>query len=59
MSKGYVPKKKKYNDLRTLAREMIDARVRMIYDGIRITTSKQIFTMFDGELLIRDKDGND
>lgn len=57
--KKYTPKKKKYNDLRTLAREMIDARVGMIYDGIRITTRKQIFTMFDGELLIRDKDGND
>ena len=57
--KKYAPKKKKYNDLATLAREMIDNRVRMIYDGIRITTSKQIFTMFDGELLIRDKDGND
>ena len=57
--KKYAPKKKKYNDLATLAREMIDSRVRMIYDGIRITTSKQIFTLFDGELLIRDKDGND
>ena len=54
MSKRYEPKKKKYNDLRTLAREMIDSRVRMVYNGISITTKKQTFTMYDGELLIRD-----
>ena len=56
MSKNYEPKKKKYNDLRTLAREMIDNRVRMVFTGHSITTKNQIFTMFDGEILIRDAD---
>ena len=54
MTKKYEPKKKKYNDLASLAREMIDNRIRMVYNGMSITTKKQTFTMYDGELLIRD-----
>ena len=54
MSKSYVPKKTKYNDLATLAREMIDARVRMVFTGVAIETKKQRFTMYDGQILIRD-----
>ena len=54
MSKNYVPKKAKYNDLATLAREMIDARVRMVFTGVAIETKKQRFTMYDGQILIRD-----
>ena len=54
--KNYVPKKKKYNDLRSLAREMIDNRVRMVFTGHTITTKNQVFTMLDGEILIRDAD---
>jgi hypothetical protein len=52
--KEYKPKKKKYNDLSTLAREMIDNRVRMVFSGHTITTKKQVFTMLDGEIIIRD-----
>ena len=52
--KQYQPKKKKYNDLATLAREMIDNRIRMIFTGHTITTKKQVFTMLDGEIIIRD-----
>lgn len=54
MSKNYTPKKKKYNDLATLAREMIDNKMGILFTGHTITTKKQIFTMLDGEILIRD-----
>ncbi len=56
MSKNYVPKKEKYKDLSSLAREMIDERVRMVFTGIAIETKKQSFTMYDGEILVRDLD---
>ena len=54
--KKYEPKKKRYNDLGALAREMIDNRVRMVFTGHTIATKNQIFTMLDGEILIRDAD---
>ena len=52
--KKYTPKKKKYNDLGALAREMIDNKMGILFSGHSITTKKQIFTMLDGEILIRD-----
>ena len=52
--KNYTPKKKRYNDLGALAREMIDNKVRMVFSGHTITTKKQVFTMLDGEIIIRD-----
>ena len=54
--KTYVPKKPKYKDLSSLAREMIDERVRMVFTGIAIETKNQRFTMYDGEILVRDLD---
>ena len=52
--KKYTPKKKKYPDLATLAREMIDNKMGILFTGHTITTQKQTFTMLDGEILIRD-----
>jgi hypothetical protein len=52
--KSYVPKKPKYNDLATLAREMIDERVRMVYDGVSIRTKHQIFSLYDGQIQVRE-----
>ena len=54
MSKKYTPKKKKYPDLGTLAREMIDNKMGILFSGHTITTKNQVFTMLDGEILIRD-----
>ena len=54
MTKKYVPKKKKYNDLSTLAREMTDNKIRIEFTGHSITTKNQIFTLFDGEILTYD-----
>jgi len=54
--KTYQPKKPKYKDLSSLAREMIDERVRMVFTGIAIETKNQRFTMYDGEILVRDLD---
>ena len=56
--KTYQPKKKKYNDLRSLFREMIDAGVFVsLFDGTRIETREATFMMYDGQLLVR-KHGN-
>jgi hypothetical protein len=54
--KTYQPKKPKYKDLSSLAREMIDEKVRMVFTGIAIETKNQRFTMYDGEILVRDFD---
>lgn len=51
----YTPKKKKYPDLRTLYREMLVAKPKIrsiVFDGIRIRTKKQVFMMYDGELIV-------
>jgi hypothetical protein len=52
--KSYVPKKPKYNDLATLAREMIDGKVRMVYDGVSIRTKHQIISLYDGQIQVRE-----
>ena len=57
--KNYEPKKKKYNDLRSLFREMIDAGVFVsLFDGTRIETKEATYMMYDGQLLVR-AHGND
>ena len=51
----YKPKKKRYPDLRSLYREMLLAKPKLkgiTFDGIRIKTKKQLFMMFDGELIV-------
>lgn len=53
----YKPKKKRYPDLRTLYREMLGAKPKirkLEFDGIRIVTKKQLFLMYDGELIVQD-----
>ena len=50
----YEPKKKKYNDLRSLHKEMLDAGQKVTtFDGAKIETKQQIFTLFDGEIQTR------
>ena len=49
--KPYTPKKKRYNDLRTLSREMTDAKVKHTFIGWKIETRVQKFTMVDSQVL--------
>ena len=52
-SKQYEPKKKKYNDLRSLYKEMIDNKVKVItFNGAFIETKNQRWGMYDGELVV-------
>ena len=54
MSKKYTPEKKKYNDLSSLSKEMTKNKVKHDFDGVEITTKKQVIGMYDGELQIRE-----
>ena len=56
MSKKYTPEKKKYNDLSSLSKEMTKNKVKHDFDGMEITTKKQVIGMYDGEILVRDLD---
>ena len=56
--KNYSPKKKRYNDLVTLSREMTDSKVKHEFDGISIKTSKQTFLLFDGDLVVKETHGS-
>lgn len=49
--KPYKPKKKRYNDLRTLSREMTEAKVKHTFNGWKIETRVEKFTMVDSQLL--------
>lgn len=52
--KAYEPKKKSYNDLTTLVKEMREAKVFVSsFDGIRIETREATYMMYDGQLLVR------
>jgi len=52
-SKQYEPKKKKYNDLRSLYKEMVDHNVKVItFNGAFIETKKQRWGMYNGELVM-------
>ena len=58
MSKKYSPKKKRYNDLSTLSREMTEAKIKHEFDGISIRVGKQTFLLFDGDLVIKETHGS-
>lgn len=58
MSKKYTPKKKRYNDLVTLSREMTDSKVKHEFDGISIKKGKQTFLLFDGDLIVKETHGS-
>ena len=49
--KPYTPKKKRYNDLRTLSREMTDAKIKHAFNGWKIETKVQKFVMVDSQVL--------
>ena len=50
----YEPKKKKYNDLKSLHKEMLDAGQKVtIFDGVKIVTKDGIFTLYDGQIFVR------
>ena len=48
----YKPKKKRYNDLRSLAKEMVDNKVKIILDdGFSITTKDGTrYMLYDGQI---------
>ena len=49
----YQPKKKKYNDLVSLAKEMVDAEVKgVLFNGHQILTNEGKYTLFDGKVII-------
>ena len=56
--KKYNPKKKRYNDLVTLSREMTDAKVKHEFDGISIKVGKQTFLLCDSDLVVKETHGN-
>lgn len=49
--KPYTPKKKRYNDLCTLSREMTAAKVKHAFNGCKIETKVQKFIMIDSQVL--------
>ncbi len=49
--KPYTPKKKRYNDLRTLSREMTESKVKHTFNGWKIETKVQKFVMVDSQVL--------
>ena len=57
--KQYKPKKKRYNDLSSLHREMKDMKVKIeSFDGSRIVTNKATYTLCDSTIFIKVNDGN-
>ena len=57
--KQYKPKKKRYNDLSSLHREMKDKKVKIVsFDGRRIVTKSAIYTLCDSTIFIKVNDGN-
>ena len=50
----YEPKKKRYNDLKSFAKELSDAGVKVkLYDGHEIITKDAKYTLYDGQLIIK------
>ena len=50
----YQPKKKRYNDLKTFAKELTDNKVKVkLYDGFQIITKDAKYTLYDGQLIIK------
>ena len=47
----YQPKKEKYNDLVSLAKEMVDAKVKgVLFNGHQILTNDGKYTLYDGKV---------
>ena len=53
--KVYQPKKKQYNDLTSLAKEMVFAGEKIVFTGVAITTKNTVYGLFDGIVSIKEK----
>ena len=50
----YQPKKKKYNDLKSFAKELTDNKVKVkLYDGLQVITKDAKYTLYDGQLIVQ------
>jgi hypothetical protein len=53
MKKEYKPKKKSYNDLTSLYKEMIAEGIKVTYfDGYRLETKHERWGMYEGRLMV-------
>ena len=51
MKGTYQPKKEKYNDLVSLAKEMVDAKVKgVLFNGHQILTNDAKYTLYNGKV---------
>ena len=49
----YQPKKQKYNDLVSLAKEMVDAGVKgVLFNGHQILTNDAKYTLYNSKVII-------
>ena len=49
----YQPKKEKYNDLITLAKEMADAKVKgVLFNGHQILTKDAKYVLYDSKITV-------
>ena len=53
--KIYQPKKKQYNDLTSLAKEMMLAGEKIVFTGVAITTKNTVYGLFNGEISIKER----
>jgi hypothetical protein len=52
----YQPKKKKYNDLSTLFKEMKDSNVKITdFDGAAILTKGHKYVLYDGSIIVTER----
>ena len=53
MKEAYQPKKQKYNDLVSLAKEMADAGVKgVLFNGHQILTNQAKYTLYNSKVTI-------
>ena len=54
--KVYQPKKKQYNDLTALAKEMVLSGEKLVnFDGVSINTKDTTYGLFDGTITITER----
>ena len=53
--KVYQPIKKQYNDLTSLAKEMVLAGEKIVFTGVAITTKNTVYGLFDGTVSIKER----
>ena len=53
--KVYQPIKKQYNDLTSLAKEMVLAGEKIVFTGVAITTKNTVYGLFNGEISIKER----